>query len=276
MEGFCHIHLLSLSIILLLIFQENILLIIGPQYHCYEYKLSDSLGGGKSNGFFNSVTINQSNYILSRSGIYFDLGQSAGPHAEVNISIISPTDTSRIAEWSFPASQGQDKLVLSLLKNKTSGFYVDLAARYWHKGSNTFALDYYYNWNGICIEPDANFYPGLVINRTCYVSCNNPISNQVSVEMFNYRLGNKNFNPGNENSLKVTVELWKILKKFNAPRVIDYLSLDIEGHERIVLLTPPTLSKWIFLIISIERPLWELHFKLASLGYFWLRMLMVI
>jgi hypothetical protein len=33
---------------------------------------------------------------------------------------------------------------------KGKGFYLDIGARYWLRQSNTFALDNYYNWSGIC------------------------------------------------------------------------------------------------------------------------------
>jgi hypothetical protein len=53
------------------------------------------------------------------------------------------------------------------------------------------------------------------------------------------------------------------------PPVIDYLSLDIEGHEWIAL-KGVDLSKHVFLIMSIERPRKYLHEHLVSNGYWWL------
>ena len=47
--------------------------------------------------------------------------------------IASANDPNR-AHWNYSASEGQDKLVLEVLDNKASGFFVDLAARYWFRG----------------------------------------------------------------------------------------------------------------------------------------------
>ena len=47
--------------------------------------------------------------------------------------------------------------------------------------------------------------------------------------------------------------LLSILKKFNAPKTIDYLSLDVEGSEEEILKKFP-FKKYKFLTLTIERP----------------------
>lgn len=50
-----------------------------------------------------------------------------------------------------------------------------------------------------------------------------------------------------------TVTLLDVLVHVNAPKVIDYLSLDIEGSEAIVMSRFP-LGEYTFLVLTVERP----------------------
>ena len=52
---------------------------------------------------------------------------------------------------------------------------------------------------------------------------------------------------------RATVTLEAILDQHHAPRVIDYLSLDVEGHEWEVLGSFP-FGKYTFRAVTIERP----------------------
>ena len=52
----------------------------------------------------------------------------------------------------------------------------------------------------------------------------------------------------------------------NAPRVIDYLSLDVEGAEFYVL-KEFNYNKYIFSILTIERPTEDSHYVLIKNGY---------
>ena len=223
-------------------------------------------------GYFRHRVIDPSKYTIfdPLNGVDAELGQHAGPHGLTNHTITARRQTHLRHQWSHPATEGQDRLILKLFNGKRGGYYVDLAARYWHKGSNTFALDYYYGWRGICVEPDSHFYPGLVLNRTCLVSCNNPVSNRAEVRRFHYELDSARENPGNDNGQKTTVQMGRILRRLNAPRVIDYLSLDVEGHEEAILTTYPVLEKYRFMVMTIERPTPLLHSRLTAIGYLWL------
>lgn len=193
-----------------------------------------------------------------------------GRHAILDQGVASVS--SPASEWSHPASEGQDLLVLSLLDNKRNGFFVDLAARYWQRGSNSFHLETYYDWRGICIEPDNIFARGLTINRTCLVICNNPISDKNGDKVhFNYKIGGFN-SRGNENGEKVTATLQTVLDAAQAPRVMDYLPLDVEDHEWAVL-SKFDFTRYKFLVMTVERPVSTLHSLLTKHGYRWLTQL---
>jgi hypothetical protein len=139
---------------------------------------------------------------------------------------------------------GLDKWVCSVFdcETKRLGFYVDLAANHYMKLSTTFSLDRTYGWKGICIEPNAMYRGGLLVNRTCDVYIN-PVSERIGDEVTfenKHVFGSisKKGVKANESHLVsfVTVTLTDILQHRNAPPVIEFLSLDVETHEEQVSL----------------------------------------
>ncbi len=197
-------------------------------------------------------------------------GEDGGKHVKDNATIFSPFQKEYSNQWIFPASEGQDHLVLEILNYKRRGVFVDVGARYWHKGSNSFALEYYFGWEGICIEADSHFYPGLVLNRTCKVVCNNAISNVDGQKVhFHYQINGFTKNPGNDEGEKYTVTIGRVFNDFQLPSRIDYLSIDIEGYEYEGIQTID-FGKHIISVISVERPSQAFHEHLVKYGYWWL------
>jgi hypothetical protein len=65
-----------------------------------------------------------------------------------------------------------------------------------------------------------------------------------------------------------TVKLPSVLAHFNAPKVIDFLSLDVEGAELLTMRgMEGSWDEYIFLTILIERPQKDLHKLLVTHGY---------
>ena len=62
----------------------------------------------------------------------------------------------------------QDETVWQLLHNLDGGYFIDLAANDAANISNTYALETYHNWTGICIEPNPKYWAGLSY-RKCQV-----------------------------------------------------------------------------------------------------------
>lgn len=67
-----------------------------------------------------------------------------------------------------------------------------------------------------------------------------------------------------------TVTLMTISETFKVPRMIDYLSLDVEGGE-FPALEHFNFAHYTIKVITIERPKVELHNLLSSMGYFFVR-----
>jgi Methyltransferase FkbM domain len=69
-----------------------------------------------------------------------------------------------------------------------------------------------------------------------------------------------------EDQPRFTVTLSEILERFQAPSVIDYLSLDVEGAEEYILQGFP-FDKYTILVLTIENPNLMLCDLLESKGY---------
>jgi FkbM family methyltransferase len=165
---------------------------------------------------------------------------------------------------------GQDTWLLSYLNNKRNGFFVEAGAGDGIRLSNTYLLEQDYGWTGICVEPYQPLYQELKKNRSCkcvYGLLDGSVAEQV------YCSGKEPINPQNpqgylggivsedtdnkiitNDSIKMkTVTLENVLDKNNAPKYIDYLSLDVEGAETRILKNFP-YDKYKFQVMHIERP----------------------
>jgi FkbM family methyltransferase len=171
----------------------------------------------------------------------------------------------------------QDIMVLTFFNDKNDGFFVDLASNHWEQDSNTYVLEYFNNWKGICIEPNPAFLEGLLANRKCAI-VTSPVG-KTNGEIVKFRfhwnggiggiVGEEFDNHGDIPAIDKYVPattLTNLLEQMNAPRTIEYLSLDVEGAEHYVLqgLDP---NKYTFLVVSIERPKHHSHHLLSKYGY---------
>lgn len=128
---------------------------------------------------------------------------------------------------SHSQQQLQDMLVLELLQDKSEGYFVDLAANDWSHLSNSFVLEYYNRWRGVCIEPDPQYLVGLLANRKCTIFVN-PVSSANGDRIkFNFGgvyggiVGNDfdNKNAVHDSVDMYTVTLESILDLVQAPQV---------------------------------------------------------
>jgi FkbM family methyltransferase len=151
---------------------------------------------------------------------------------------------------------GQDRYYIeNISKGKKQGFFLDIGANDGLFESNTASLEYYYDWNGICIEANPSLIPVLKRNRPKSTIVNCAVwdeSGEIELEISNSnhkgikgdllsRISNLDRNEGyfkkhfKENRQIVTVPtrtITDILKDFyQFPYYIDYMSLDVEGAE---------------------------------------------
>lgn len=178
---------------------------------------------------------------------------------------------------SFSQSK-QDKIVLSFLKEKENGYFVDLASNHWQVLSNTYRMEAFNKWQGVCIEPHPMYLEGLLSNRKCKVFTCAVGSNDNEIVKFRFLKGDKGVFAGvvgegmdNEGSQAddkevASVSLTTLLDFAKAPAVMDYLSLDVEGGEFQVV-KGLDHSKYTFHVVTVERPKANTHHALARAGY---------
>jgi FkbM family methyltransferase len=161
---------------------------------------------------------------------------------------------------SYYSQIGQDKWVHSIIGDKPNGFFIELGACDGLYLSNTLFFEKTLKWQGICIEPNNNYFKKLKENRSCNVS-NELISSvpdkEVDFSICDAASGiiDNNIGPFTKKETivkKKTTTLDRVLETFNAPSVIDYLSLDVEGHEYSILSTFP-FEKYKFRCLTVEH-----------------------
>jgi FkbM family methyltransferase len=177
---------------------------------------------------------------------------------------------------SFSAAK-QDLMAYIMFNDKSKGYFVDLGTSDYNN-SNTYGLEVFNGWKGICIEPNPVHYHGILQNRLCSLYVN-PVSN-TSGTLRRFRFGSWGWtgngglvgeefdNKGEEDrdAFLVTVTLTDILHHEKAPKVIDYFSLDVEGAEENVL-SGIDFATYTFLMITIERPSKHCHDILTKFDY---------
>ena len=141
----------------------------------------------------------------------------------------------------------QDLWVTFRTKNKRAGYFVDIGACHPTNLSNSYLLEKSYEWNGILVEPNPSMSKLLKIQRTARivevaVAPGTEIQLRIaSIPEFTATRGQleEESHPMYEFSGEIlTVKastLTQILRDNNAPKYIDFLSLDIEGGEEFAL-----------------------------------------
>lgn len=149
----------------------------------------------------------------------------------------------------YKSQYGQDKWIIEeQFPNLNNGYFVDLAAADGIFLSNTYILEKNYNWNGICIEPNSFSFENLKLNRNCICDNNVILDEGSEIDFIEYEKitdyehllstvnGASSFNSPIKSIIKkITKSLNTVLDLYNAPKIINYISLDIEGSEIYVL-----------------------------------------
>jgi FkbM family methyltransferase len=173
----------------------------------------------------------------------------------------------------FYSQAGQDEWIPDLFKSKKGGYFLDIGS---HNGidiNNTYFLEKELEWSGICIEADPKIFSSLITNREC--KCINIAVSDVEGEISFFQDGFSGRELESPGSIRVkTKTLKEIFSEVNPPKVIDYLSLDIEGMELKALQGFP-FEDYEILAITVEHNLYtgkekykqEIRELLESKGY---------
>lgn len=148
---------------------------------------------------------------------------------------------------------GQDLFALQNSDFSTGGYFVEFGATNGINLSNTYILERFFGWSGILAEPAKCWHDDLYRNRRAHIEtdclwsssgqilqfseANHPqMKAEVStISSFVKRSTFKSaFKSGVSYSVN-TISLNDLLKKYKAPKRIDFLSIDTEGSEYEIL-----------------------------------------
>ncbi|HZP12974.1 MAG TPA: FkbM family methyltransferase [Nevskiaceae bacterium] len=170
---------------------------------------------------------------------------------------------------------GQDFLIWAEAFNeKRNGFFLDIGAFDGVHVSNTFLLEKRYGWRGICVEANPERFADLKRNRscTCIDVCLDATEGEVEFALREELGGIAGLNQDSRASGPAPIirlptrRLIDVLREHNAPAVIDYLSIDVEGAEDRILLGFD-FKAYRFNTVTIERPSEQLRAVFRDNGY---------
>lgn len=163
---------------------------------------------------------------------------------------------------------GQELWVLERCSFKRGGYFVEFGATNGILLSNTWLLEKDFGWHGICAEPNPKFFEELKSNRLCIVSpacIGSRTGDEVEFVFADVFGGMVSDIDKDEHSHTrgaylqesgsvrlVTVSLHDFLIQNEAPKRIDYLSIDTEGSEFSILESFP-FDQWDIRHITVEH-----------------------
>ena len=190
---------------------------------------------------------------LVRKSSFEKLSANAGKFRDYELSslINQKYFANYFANLQYSKSQlRQDLFVLSELGFKENGFFIEFGATNGIDFSNTHILEKKFKWNGILAEPAKIWHSALLENRSVAIetdcvwrkSGETLLFNEVNdtdhdgelstIDSFTNLDNHAKSRNSASNKYEVkTISLVDMLKKYNAPTKIDYLSIDTEGSE---------------------------------------------
>ena len=146
------------------------------------------------------------------------------------------------------AQLDQDAWIEETFPKGYKGYFIDIGAATGVWISNSYRLESALGWSGICVEPNPESFAELKISRKCPVfnlavadkdgKAKFTIKGEMSQIVFENEADNRDIWGGGPSDKIVEIETVtpvELLKRANAPKDIDYLSLDTEGNERHIL-----------------------------------------
>lgn len=143
----------------------------------------------------------------------------------------------------------QDKFVLTILKQKRNGYFLEIGSNHPININNSYLLETKFGWKGIMIEYDASFLPLYKTHR--------PNSMHIIHDA-------------------TKVDYKTLFAKFNMPSVFDYLQIDLEANNGSTIQTLRKLDSEIFdahkfATVTFEHDVYHTNFgntRLASRDIF--------
>ena len=180
-----------------------------------------------------------------------------------------PTALAQKALNELPRSMAQlqqDLFALITSNFKVGGYFVEFGATNGINLSNSFLLEKHYGWSGILAEPARSWHPTLIKNRNviietkCVWSCSGDfvlfneteVGELSTVDSLSAKDMHSDLRRKGQKYEVETVSLEDLLICHNAPKYIDFLSIDTEGSE-FEILNSFSFEKFTFGFICCEH-----------------------
>jgi FkbM family methyltransferase len=177
--------------------------------------------------------------------------------------------------------QRENPLKEEFFGHARSGYFVEVGANDPEQWSQTFHLEEL-GWSGILVEPQPQLAAVLRERRraaVCAVACSSPENDGKRMTLhlagghssFDPRLTVATVRPAGAVEVPLTT-LDRILSDNSAPAPLDFLAIDVEGHE-IEVLRGFDFARWRPRLILVEDHVLDLrlHHFMGSHGYKWVR-----
>ena len=155
---------------------------------------------------------------------------------------------------------GQDEWVLQTLGYKRGGTFLDVGAHNGESNSNSVVMERVYGWSGICIEANPATFALMEQRRSC-VALDHVLGDGSVVDfcdldelggIVGLEVPSLHRRRASHSRNVQSVPLADALAAAGAPPVIDFLSIDIEGAELMVLQSLD-FSRFRFRTITVEH-----------------------
>jgi hypothetical protein len=178
---------------------------------------------------------------------------------------ITVNSSSPLQEVAWQSQFGQDKwLMENVFSGKRNGFFIDCGCNNPVKGSNTYAMEQFFDWTGIGIDVHIQTgfppqRPGTIPFQACLSSSSGLVVDIVhggGTTGIHDDSSNDHIRTNilqNKSYKTITTTLTHVLDVCGAPEKIDLFSLDTEGHE-ISILEGLDRDKYTIEYICVETP----------------------
>lgn len=151
------------------------------------------------------------------------------------------------------SQEGEDMILRRIFERQKKGYYVDVGAHHPKRFSNTYYF-YKYGWNGINIDAQPGSMNLFKKIRPRDINIELPISNKIerlkyyvfnesALSSFSKKLSEERNQKNNNYKIVKVIEIYtdtleNVLNKYlPIGQTIDFLSIDVEGHDYAVLLS---------------------------------------
>ena len=191
------------------------------------------------------------------------------------------SDFANRAILEFPKSKAQlhqNLIALIFSEFKEEGYFVEFGATDGERFSNSYLLEKSFKWKGILAEPGRSWHKSLKKNRTAIIETKcvwrssgdrlefneTEVGELSTLEMYSDGDLHADQRVSGKRYFVETISLEEMLDENDAPKFIDYLSVDTEGSE-FQILSNFNFDKYTFGFISCEHNYTESRKQVADL-----------